>query len=151
MPTEPRVDLDAPIQTDAASYAMVSSGSTSSAEVGFVLTNRSDEVLNLPNCNGRLRIEVERRTETGWTVAARPATPECESPAIAVLPGGSVSDRVELTHYLPTSSYCCGFVDGTGPPGTFRLRVLRSAASADPDAEDPVRYDLLVSNRFRLE
>ncbi len=152
-PSEPRLDHEAPVQTEAPSYSMIRTASGAEAMIDFVFTNQSSQRISFPNCRGAIQLIVERQSETGWEFAFGPGYPDCLGPPVHVAPGGTASGSTSVFQYDLTSSFCCGFAEGTAPPGTYRIRIVEAVYNYDdsrPFFGDPVEARFLVSNRFRI-
>lgn len=150
-PLAPTRDAEAPIQTDRLAYELERSGDRLETSIAYSFTNNGSTPVFIQNCNGATGIVLEKRIDGVWSTVWGNVIAACLSPAIALLPGESLSGELVV-------DACVGCeiprFETPDIEGIYRMvftAVFDSQTGEGFAAGDLVPADRRRSNRFALD
>ncbi len=149
--TQPPEDPGALIQTNSASYVLVSEEGWVTADIAYTFHNRTGGTVYLVNCLGGFALRLERWEGGSWRSVWSPALSACLSDPIVIEPGLVFSDALSVVGALPATSGFPQF-DAAPPDGTYRIVWEAALSSYQPQLPfgDPLPRASRTSNPFTL-
>lgn len=134
------------LQTDRSEYRLVRTDGRVEGDIDFRYTNASGRTLYVPRCHTPDPPHLEKQTGSGWVVAYAPVVLLCWQTPIAIEPGASYVDTLEVRGWVPGRNAAPEF-RVPEIPGTYRL-VWSLLVSPNP--EGPPEHEQIVSNPFQI-
>ena len=147
-----------PMQTESSSYILRTEDRRLRVEIPYTYENRTGGHVYLVNCNGAIRLRLERATHSGWRMAWSPFEQDCLSPPIVIDPGSTFDHTLVVDAGVYSSNVHPKFDIGN-PSGIYRIVWTEALSSFDSHNRyssqhpfgPPIPLEARISNPFRLK
>ena len=81
---------------DSSAYTLRRDGEGWATSIGFVFRNPTPDTIDVVHCNGAIVMDLQKRDGDAWQSVWHGVSNGCLSPSIRILPGDSLSGRIEV-------------------------------------------------------